>query len=443
MKKIFALVLAAVMTISLASCGDSSKKEESVVTTKQTETTNASNNLQKQSSQEPIPNDSNNSDNNISSLDLYEDAELKYLEEDDKFLIINKNNQEETRYIIDEKGNAEPLDSVTLKSKYIDYNMHDVYNNDLTNLFIKDSSSETKLFCDRTDRGTVVWILHSEETPESVKKEIIAYDENAKEIYRFDPDENGLSTIRKSVYCLYEGSGVFLFSTTEFDSLNKTAGLCCNLDKKKLFTVSGFVGDEENYSSGCAIDHKEKTIINDEGKILYSADKNPELDSRQLSKIHEGIFYNYERKTFYDINLNIVADISKHTLPYYNTEWLFDNGIFFIEVENENKTLFWGVIDNAGKVVVEYQKTDDIMYYNGHKSKNVICLSNSTDGWFLYNMKTKEKAPAPLVNTKNYSGKGVNGVNVNEICYYITNGNLYKYDYENFKEEKIDIKLKQ
>lgn len=54
MKNILALVLAAVMTISLASCGDSSKKEESVVTTKQTETTTNSSVQSSQQSSEEI-----------------------------------------------------------------------------------------------------------------------------------------------------------------------------------------------------------------------------------------------------------------------------------------------------------------------------------------------------------------------------------------------------
>ena len=473
MRRFIGFLLVAVMTLGLCGCGtneDSLSNESSDSKILATATTTTDNIISSEANS--IVNDYSSAIENDSNL-VIEQTEIlsnlsgmKYLDEDDKFFLKTNTNpgQESINdyYIMDYEGNAEPLTATILKSKYYEEgyvnSITDILGNDYTDRFIKDKASEKILFCGKADNGYVIWVIHTEETPTSVDKEVIVYSDSGDELFRFDPEESGLDTMNSAIRIEYEGSNVFKLKCNSYTGATYQSGLCCNPYKQKLFWVSGFDKMSNDFSNGYAIDHlgrHENRLIDNEGNILYSNETNDIFKSNDLSMFNNGLFYDYETKIFYDKDLNKIIDLSDNDYKLYTNEHgrFFNDKIQLVSVRNENKTIFLGVLDNTGNWIVELQKLEDYgiaqkdsFNYENRVNNDVIILnvhsdySSSQSGYYLYNMKTKEHTQLPV----EYERGRNNYIIANETIFRGSQYHeIYKYNIDTFSEEELVVKVKK
>lgn len=287
-----------------------------------------------------------------------------YLDRDELFLLKTENGNS---IFVDLDGNIK--NNVDLNSHYLKYDdgyIYDIEGNDMQDKFIKDTDHEQILGICRMDSQDVVWLRENQETPSSSLIIIKAYDENGKELCRIDSNNEYLKQ-----------NDPYAINNFKYISSVEYAGDCvCRIrirytNKDALFSVNVETGEILNpqgeFSDGYAVisAQNNKGIQDVHGNYLVGPTSTNDI-LYETSYYNDGLFLSKTQKKFYDIHMNVKIDLSEYDIlfwegntgtPGWQEEYAFKDGYCGIEVQNENGTRFYGVLDTNGKWIIELTDT--------------------------------------------------------------------------------------
>lgn len=147
----------------------------------------------------------------------------------------------------------------------------------------------------------------------------------------------------------------------------------------------------------------------------------------ETSYYNDGLFLSKTQKKFYDIHMNVKIDLSEYDIlfwegntgtPGWQEEYAFKDGYCGIEVQNENRTRFYGVLDTNGKWIIELTDTlaSNSDGYSGKVTETKIKM-----GQRLYDIESHEFMSIPTDvsdNRKLIKGKYYFVNDKNEFWWY-------------------------
>lgn len=214
------------------------------------------------------------------------------------------------------------------------------------------------------DSQDVVWVRENQETPSNSLIIIKAYDESGKELCRVDSNNEYLKQ-----------NDPHAINNFKYISSVEYAGDCvCRIrytNKDALFSVNVETGEILNpkgeFSDGYAVisAQNNKGIQDVHGNYLVGPTSTNDI-LYETSYYNDGLFLSKTQKKFYDIHMNVKIDLSEYDIlfwegntgtPGWQEEYAFKDGYCGIEVQNENGTRFYGVLDTNGKWIIELTDT--------------------------------------------------------------------------------------
>lgn len=317
---------------------------------------------------------------------------------------------------IDLEGNV--IEKPELISKYLQFDSEnseviDMYNNDVTEQFVKDPEHEKVIgVCHMLERD-VVWVKERNETPEHSQIVIKGFDEDGNELCRVDSDN--------SYFNQYDAENFQYIKSVAYAG-DTVCRICYTRGYTEgLFSINVETGEilrNGEFSDGYTVLSGEG-IQDVHGKYLVVKDDTlPEM-LYNTCRYSDGMFFSKDTKKFYDINLNEKIDLSEYDL-FFGTDNVFKDGYCGIEVMNDMGTRFYGIIDTDGNWIIELTDTLDHQWnqYIGKISENKILLGSGK----VYNLLTKEFEEYPSL---------INDVRVDGKCYYVNDaGEICIYDIE-------------
>lgn len=289
-------------------------------------------------------------------------VDFTYLDRDELFLLKTENGDS---IFMDLDGNIK--NNVDLNSHYLKHDdgcIYDIEGNAMQDKFIKDTDHEQILGICRMDSQDVVWVRENQETPSNSLIIIKAYDENGKELCRVDSNNEYLKQ-----------NDPHAINNFKYISSVEYAGDCvCRIrytNKDALFSVNVETGEILNpkgeFSDGYAVisAQNNKGIQDVHGNYLVGPTSTNDI-LYETSYYNDGLFLSKTQKKFYDIHMNVKIDLSEYDIlfweentgtPGWQEEYAFKDGYCGIEVQNENGTRFYGVLDTNGKWIIELTDT--------------------------------------------------------------------------------------
>lgn len=350
-------------------------------------------------------------------------VDFTYLDRDELFLLKTENGDS---IFVDLDGNIK--NNVDLNSHYLKYDdgcIYDIEGNDMQDKFIKDTDHEQILGICRMDSQDVVWVRENQETPSNSLIIIKAYDESGKELCRVDSNNEYLKQ-----------NDPHAINDFKYISSVEYAGDCvCRIrytNKDALFSVNVETGEILNpkgeFSDGYAVisAQNNKGIQDVHGNYLVGPTSTNDI-LYETSYYNDGLFLSKTQKKFYDIHMNVKIDLSEYDIlfwegntgtPGWQEEYAFKDGYCGIEVQNENRTRFYGVLDTNGKWIIELTDTlaSNSDGYSGKVTETKIKM-----GQRLYDIESHEFMSIPTDvsdNRKLVKGKYYFVNDKNEFWWY-------------------------
>lgn len=368
--------------------------------------------------------------------------EIKFLNRDHLFLLTL---DDEEQILVNSNGKIENINQ--LKSEYLsvtyDYSssgtkdeysglIYDLFGNDVSSRFVKDKHHEKILGVCSTDKKDVVCILKNNESPTSTEYVLNGYDEDGKQLFSISSED---SNIKQKNYSEY---------FKDIVSVSSSGDCICNVNyslakTEGLFAINVLTGEivesDTFFSEGYGVVTKmnNQRIVDIHGNIIRNLN---EYDLGDIHNYNNGLFFSNNTKCFYDKDFNKKIDLSQYEIAHWSGEnendYTFEDGYCGIEVFNENKTSFYGLIDVNGHWIIEL--TDDLDCRPKVKRINDSFLQINRTGYDYYNIDTQEYGvfPFELKETKNvlYDGR----------YYYLTKSGYFKM-FDVSSRENIEINI--
>lgn len=352
-----------------------------------------------------------------------------YLSRDELFLLEMNNDD---RVLVNTEGKIQ--NSKELKSDYLytegtkteAKQIYDMYDNNVQDRFIEDDKREKILDICRIDTQDVIWVWESQENPSSSLIIIKAFDENGKELCRVDSNnpifnKNVSDNFKDITSVVYSGDVTCRIRYTDA-STNELFSV--NVETGEIIDIA-YGLESPVYSDGYAIGSEGIQDIHGNKKCDLPYD----TFGNDLTRYSDGLFMSLKTKKFYDINLNEKIDLSNYDVLFWNgndygswkNAYVFKDGYCGIEVENENGTRFYGVIDKKGNWILELTDESSLNAgagdYCGKVTDTKIRLGSR-----IYDFKTKTFQDTPF-----YLVNDVDSILLRNKYYYINDENEFCY----------------
>lgn len=360
---------------------------------------------------------------------------IVYRERDNLFSVFDNDGNQ---IFINLDGNI--LENTQLMSRYLQYDRNsenskesrviDLYGNDVTNEFVKDSEHEKVIGICQMTKQDVVWVMEYNETPEHSQIIVKAFDEDGNKLCSVDSDnpyfnEFQAENFKYIVSVQYMGDSA---CQIEYSRASTQGLFSINVETGEILNPEGIFSDGYAVISGQGIQdiHGEYLVKAQDGgtdlpEMLYNT-----------YRYSDGLFFSQDTQKFYDIKLNEKIDLSEYNMVFWEGDkdsYVFKDGYCGIEVENDAGTRFYGLIDTEGNWIIDLTDTLDHSWeqYNGKISENKLKLGSDK----VYNMITKEFEEYPWLSMNN-------SIRVNGKCYYINETDeICVYDIEQFSTQML------
>ncbi len=374
-KKIIVLSICLIISMLLIACKTKNYSEES----SNVETTMA-----------------DNIEENVEKL-IYCDT-MEFLEKDNMFLI---STVEDDTYVIDGNGTIQENPESTLEFRYLktyenddeSISVLDIFENDVSDDFITNSDNEEIVDVVTMKDMEVVVVRECEETATTSNIIIKMLDKNGKELSRIESNDKRL----KEEYHIDEA-----FRTMSASDIEYCGDTVCRLGDISLNVKTGeIVSTGIYFDNGYGVDFGSCNIEDVHGKKKFSVNKYGETDEsvsdviscfpREQRRLSNGLFYSYNKKTFYDINLTPKIDLSKYDIlisQHDKEDYVFKNGYCRIQAKNPSGAIFLGLIDTSGNWIMELAKYDEGWDFVEDLGNGLLLLSTG-QGYSYYDKGTE------------------------------------------------------
>ena len=370
--------------------------------------------------------------------------DIRYLNRDNLFLL----SSDGEKYCVTTEGEATPLSETRLNSVYLNYDsdrMMDIYGNDITDLFIKDTQHEHFIGVYWDELQDYVWVYEKQESPMESIGIMKAFDEKGTELFRIDSQsrEEGVyfGNVRNC------GEGMCLLYND-----NSMGGLLIDTNTWQIILDTGEWGF---FSDGYATirydgeyERDGRKIIDKQGNIVVEGDN--------LGDVGNGLLFDEDSKSFVDLNFNKVLDFNMYnevdvtgkTYDYRERRnFVFKDGYSEVTIRNEGGTEFYGIIDTAGNYVMDLTDAIGVYAYYGKVAEHYLLFSSTGEVHDSYvidlNSKELRKLPMPVANSDCcfIVGKKIYFLSENGI-FKRYDGEFSCYDLETQRFETIPILVK-
>lgn len=347
-----------------------------------------------------------NIEGNVEKL-IYCDT-MKFLEKDNMFLVTTVDGE---KYVIDGDGTIQQNPETALEFRYLEaqenddesISVLDIFGNDVSDNFIRDSANEEIVDVVTMKDMEVVIVREFEET--ATTSNII--------LKMLDRDGNELSRIESTDKRLKEISDVAEnFRKMSLRDIEYCGDVICRLGDIGLNVKTGEIVSAGIYfDNGYGVDYWENNIEDIHGKKKFPVvDKSSGqakesvqniISGRNKYRLGNGLFFNDEKKIFYDINLTPKIDLSDYDVAVWEhdtEDYVFKDGYCTIEVFNPSKARFLGIIDTNGNWVTELEK--DGWKFCRNLGNGLILISNK-DGYAYLDTEIKSIEKIEDINCGN------------------------------------------
>lgn len=310
--------------------------------------------------------------------------------------------------------------------------VYDLFGNNVTDRFINDKEHEIVLGVCSTNKKDIICILKNNETPTSTEYVLYGYDEEGTQLFAISSEDS-----------IIKQKG-FSENFKNISSISSSGDCICNViyspTKEGLFAVNVDTGEivesDTHFSNGIGVVTKlnDKKIVDIHGNVIKDLNN---IDLGTIHNYNDGLFFSNKTKCFYDKNFNKKIDLSQYDIVHWSNEdgedYSFNDGFCSVEVFNENKTSFYGLIDTNGNWIIELT--------NELKGRPIIKKIN--DKYIevedkAYNIKEKYYDTFPLEITELGDNEYVI---LSGKYYYLTKNKEFKlYDFEKNEIKEIVFK---
>lgn len=339
--------------------------------------------------------------------DIEEDVEkliycdtMELLEKDNMFLITST---EGNKYVIDVNGTIQQNPESTLEFRYLkayenddeSISVLDIFDNDVSDNFITNSDNEEIVSVVTMKDMEVVIVREFEETATNSNIILKMLDKNGNELSRIESNDKRLKRVNDSINFAEEFRKM---SLRDIEYCGDT--ICGLLGRIALNVQTGeIVSTGVYFDNGYGVDYWTNNIEDIHGNKKFPVNKYGETKERVKKvisssngyRLSNGLFFNDEKKIFYDINLTPQIDLSKYDILVWEhdtEDYVFKDGYCSIQAKNPSGAWFSGIIANNGKWVIELTKSESRWDLKGDIGNGLILMSNS-EGYFYFDTETK------------------------------------------------------
>ncbi|WP_302626759.1 hypothetical protein [uncultured Eubacterium sp.] len=324
---------------------------------------------------------------------------MTLLEKDNMFLITST---EGNKYVIDDNGIIQENPENTLEFRYLkayenddeSISVLDIFDNDVSDDFITNSDNEEIVDVVTMKDMEVVIVREFEETATNSNIILKMLDKNGNELSRIESNDKRLKRVNDSINFAEE------FREMSLRDIEYCGDTVCRLGDISLNVKTGeIVSTGIYFDNGYGVDYWTNNIEDIHGKKKFPIDKSGQTDesvsdiisSSNKYRLSNGLFFNDEKKIFYDINLTPQIDLSKYDILVWEhdtEDYVLKDGYCSIQAKNPSGAWFSGIIDNNGKWVIELTKSESRWDLIGDIGNELILMSNS-EGYFYFDTETK------------------------------------------------------
>lgn len=325
---------------------------------------------------------------------------MTLLEKDNMFLITST---EGNKYVVDVNGTIQQNPENTLEFRYLkayenddeSISVLDIFENDVSDDFITNSDNEEIVDVVTMKDMEIVIVREFEETATNSNIILKMLDKNGNELSRIESNDKRLKRVNDSINFAEEFREM---SLRDIEYCGDT--ICGLLGRIALNVQTGeIVSTGVDFDNGYGVDYGRNNIEDIHGKKKFPIDKSGQTDesisdiisSSNQYRLSNGIFFNDEKKIFYDINLTPKIDLSKYDILVWEhdtEDYVFKDGYCRIQAKNPSGACFFGIIDTSGNWVMELEKSDYGWFSIEYIGNDLIFIPCSKED-FCYDIKKK------------------------------------------------------